>query len=133
MLTLMGAAAGAFLARTRLVETPTPLEVRADPEQPLRPDGSAPLQAHWQVRYAGAELRLYRNELGAVLQCPGSPACTLTPGGGAVTFVADAAGEYRAVVFSRQVPASGATMQQDVAGARARGERVEISPSLVVY
>jgi len=131
--TLAAGAAGAFWARARLVEAPAPLEVRADLQQPLRADGSAPLHARWQVRYAGAELRVYRNALGAVLRCPGSPECLLTKGGGAVTVVADAAGEYRAVVFSRPLPASGGTMQEDVAGARARGERVEISPSLVVY
>ena len=132
-LTLMAAIAGALVARARLVESPVPVQVRADLGSPLRADGSAPLHARWQLRYAGAELRVYRNALGTVLRCPGSPECMLTPGGGAVTFVADTAGEYRAVVFSRPVGASGATMQEDVTGARARSDRIEISPSLVVY
>jgi hypothetical protein len=133
VLTLAGAGAGALLARARLADAPVPIQVLADLERPLRADGSAPLHARWQVRYAGAELRVYRNALGAVLRCPGSPECILTPRGGAVTFVADSPGEYRAVVFTRPVPASGATMQEDLAGARARGDRFEISPSLVVY
>lgn len=132
-LTLTAAAAGAILARERLVESAAPVKVRAALETPLRTDGSAPLHARWQVRYVAAELRVYRNALGAVLRCPGSPECVLTPGGGAVTFVADTAGEYRAVVFSRAVGASGATMQEDLTGARGRSDRVEISPSLVVY
>jgi hypothetical protein len=133
VLALAAAGAGALLARARLAEAPVPVQVQADLDGPLRDDGSAPLHARWRVRYAGAELRVYRNALGAVLRCPGSPECVLTPGGGAATFVADGAGEYRAVVFARPVPASGATMQQDLSGARARGDRVEISPSLVVY
>jgi hypothetical protein len=130
-LTLTAGAAGAVLARARLVERP--VQVRTDLETPLRTDGSAPLHARWQVRYTGAELRVYRNALGAVLRCPGSPQCMLTPGGGSVTFVADMAGEYRALAFPRPVPVSGATMQEDLAAARARSDRVEISPSLVVY
>jgi hypothetical protein len=132
-LTLTAAGAGAFLARTRLAEAPVPVQVGADLESPLRTDGSAPLHARWQVRYAGAELRVYRNALGAVLRCPGSPECMLTPGGGALTFITHTAGEYRAVVFSRPVAVSGATMQEDLAAARARNDGVEISPSLVVY
>jgi hypothetical protein len=132
-LTLTAAAAGALLARARLIDSPVPVQVRTELESPLRMDGSAPLHARWQVRYAGAELRVYRNALGAVLRCPGSPECVLTPGGGAVTFAADMAGEDRAVAFSRPVPASGATMHEDLTGARARSDRVEVSPSLVVY
>ena len=50
-----------------------------------------------------------------------------------MTFRADTPGEYRAVVFSRPAPTSGKTMQEDLARARARGDPVEISPSIVVY
>ncbi len=132
-LSLTAAGAGALLARARLVDAPGPVQVRADLDDPLRADGSAPLHARWRISYTGAELRVYRNALGAALRCPGAAACTLTPVGGAVPVAADAPGEYRAVVFSRPVPTSGATMQEDLAGARARGDPVEISSSLVVY
>jgi len=121
------------VARARLAGSPIPVQVQASPEYSLRADGSAPLHTRWRIQYAGAALRVYRNSLGAVLRCPGAPECILTPGGGAVTFVADTAGEYRAVAFSRPVATSGATMQEDLAGAHARRNQTEMSPSLVVY
>ncbi len=74
---------------------------------------------------------MYRNALGAVLRCPGPPACAGTRGGGVADVLLEAPGEYRAVVFSRRLPDPGATMQDDLALARARGDRVEVSPSLV--
>ena len=76
---------------------------------------------------------MYRNALGAVLRCPGAPECTGTRGGGVAEVLMDAPGEYRAVGFSRSLPGPGATMQEDLALARARGDRVEVSPLLVVY
>ncbi|HET9156292.1 MAG TPA: hypothetical protein VFN91_06470 [Myxococcaceae bacterium] len=133
VLALAAGGVGALLARAGLVDARAPVEVRVDLGSPRRVDGSAPLHARWQIRYTGGELRVYRNALGAVLRCPGATECMLTAGGGAVALVADAPGEYRAVVFSRPLAASGATMQEDLAGARARGDPVEISSSLVVY
>ena len=132
-LALTAAGAGALLARGRLVDAAAPVQIRADLSSPLRADGSASLHARWQISYVGAELRVYRNALGAALRCPGVAECDLTPGGGTAAFVADAPGEYRAVVFSRPVAGAGATMQEDLAAARARGEPVETSTSLVVY
>ena len=117
----------------RVLGASATVRVQAALQSSLRADGSAPLHVRWRVAYDGAELRVYRNALGAVLRCPGAPECTVTTGGGAVTLPVDVAGEYRAVVFSRPVPGRGATMQQDLAAARARGDRVEISSSLVVY
>jgi len=76
---------------------------------------------------------VYRNALGAVVRCPGSAECAVTAGGGAMSLMLDVPGEYRAVTFSRPASARGATMQEDLATARARGDRVEISASVVVY
>jgi hypothetical protein len=132
-LVLAAVGAGALLARARRVDASAPVHVRADLEGLLRTDGTAPLEARWQISYAGAELRVYRNALGATLRCPGAPECALASGGGVLTVRLGAPGEYRAVAFSRPVPASFATMQEELAGARARGEPFEISPSLVVY
>ena len=50
-----------------------------------------------------------------------------------MTLPVDVAGEYRAVTFSRPASARSATMQEDLAAARAGGDRVEISASVVVY
>jgi len=130
---LAAAVAGALLATPGLIGAPATVQIRAQLQSPLRADGSAHLPARWQVSYDGSELRVYRNALGVALRCPGATECSLTPGGGAVTFRADTPGEYRAVVFSRPAPTSGKTMQEDLAGARARGDPVEISPSLIVY
>jgi len=133
VLALTAGGVGALLARAGLVDAPAPVEVRVDLTSPRRVDGSAPLHARWQISYTGSELRVYRNALGAVLRCPGAVGCALTAGGGTVALVADDPGEYRAVVFSRPPAASGGTLQEDLAGARARGDPVDISSSLVVY
>jgi len=98
-----------------------------------RSDGSAPLHATWRLAYEGAELRVYRNALGTVRRCPEGPGCAPAPGGGVLTLPLDEAGEYRTLVFSRPVSGGGQTLQEDLAAARARGEAVEMSPSLVVY
>jgi len=133
ILVLAAAVAGTLVARHRVLGASATVRVQAALQGSLRADGSAPLPARWRIAYDGAELRVYRNALGAVIRCPGAPACAVTAGGGALTLPVEAAGEYRAVVFSRPVPSSGATMQQDLAAARARGDRVEMSSSLVVY
>ena len=130
---LAAAAGSAFVAGHRVLGASATVRVQAALESSLRADGSAPLHVRWRITYDGAELRVYRNALGAVLRCPGAPECTVTTAGGAVTLPVDLAGEYRAVGFSRPVPGRGASMQQDLAAARARGDRVEVSPSLVVY
>jgi hypothetical protein len=127
------AATWALLARREQhPEQPAP-RVQVELETAVRADGSAPLHASWRVAYEGAELRVYRNALGRVRRCPEGPGCVPAPGGGVLTLPLDEAGEYRALVFSRPVSGGGQTLQEDLAGARARGETVEMSPSLVVY
>jgi len=121
------------VARHRVLDSPASLRVQVELRTPVRADGSAPLHARWRASYEGAELRVYRNALAAVLRCPGAPECTGTRGGGVADVGVDAPGEYRAVVFSRSLPGPGATMQEDLALARARGDRVEVSSSLVAY
>ncbi len=133
VLAMAAAAGGALVARQRLLDAPATVRVQVELRDALRADGSAPVHARWRATYEGAELRVYRNALGAVLRCPGAPGCTGTPGGGVADVGVDAPGEYRAVVFSRRLPGQGATMQEELALARARGDRVEVSPSLVVY
>jgi hypothetical protein len=134
---VLALAAGALwvgLARRRVPEPPVPaLRVRAELETAVRADGSAALHARWRVAFEGAELRVYRNALGMVRRCPGDAGCAPAPGGGVLTLPLDEAGEYRALVFSRAVTGGGRTLQEDLAAARARGEAVEMSPSLVVY
>ncbi|HZJ54938.1 MAG TPA: hypothetical protein VFD38_12430 [Myxococcaceae bacterium] len=127
------ACVGALLARRGARDAPPPVQLHVQLESPGRTDGSAPPGARWRVRYAGAELRVYRNALGMVLRCPGHPDCSATPNGGAATMTLDGPGDYRAVVFSRPPPGGGGTLQEDLLTARARGELVELSPSLVVY
>jgi hypothetical protein len=133
VLALAAAAGGALVARQRVLGAPATVRVQTQLRTALRADGSAPLHARWRATYEGAELRVYRNALGAVLRCPGPPACAGTRGGGVADVLLEAPGEYRAVVFSRRLPDPGATMQDDLALARARGDRVEVSPSLVAY
>jgi hypothetical protein len=132
-LALAAGAGGALVARRHVPAGSAAVRVTVALQGPLRADGSAPLHARWQVGYDGAELRVYRNALGAALRCPGARECTVTAGGGAVSLPLDAPGEYRAVVFSRPARVPGTTMQEDLAEARTRGDRVEISTSLVVY
>ncbi|HEY1334558.1 MAG TPA: hypothetical protein VGF31_09905 [Myxococcaceae bacterium] len=132
-LAVAAAAGGALVARHRVLAAPATARVRVELRDSLRADGSAPLHARWLATYEGAELRLYRNALGSVLRCPGAPGCTGTHGGGGADVALDVPGEYRAVVFSRRLPGQGATMQEDLAVAHARGDRVDVSGSLVVY
>ena len=133
VLALAAGGGGALVARHQVLDAPATVRLTAALQSPLRADGSAPLHARWQVIYEGAELRVYRNALGAVVRCPGSAECAVTAGGGAMSLMLDVPGEYRAVTFSRPASARGATMQEDLATARARGDRVEISASVVVY
>jgi len=133
VLGLAAAAGGALVARHRVLDATQSLRVQVELRTPLRADGTAPLHARWRASYEGAELRVYRNALAAALRCPGAPECTATGGGGVANVHVEAPGEYRAVVFSRRLPGAGATMQEDLALAHARGDRVEVSPSLVVY
>jgi hypothetical protein len=101
-------------------------------ETPLRADGSAPVPGRWRVEFEGAELRVYRNALGVVHRCPGE-GCVATARGGALDLPVGAAGEYRALVFSRPSSGSGRTLGEDLAAARARGDAVEMSAPLVAY
>jgi hypothetical protein len=101
-------------------------------ETPLRADGSAPVPARWRVEFEGAELRIYRNALGVVHRCPGE-GCTTTARGGVLELPVTAAGEFRALVFSRPVSGSGRTLEEDLSAARARGDAVEMSAPLVAY
>jgi hypothetical protein len=134
ILALAGAAIWAVLDQRRHPEPPAPApRVRAELASAARSDGSAPLHAPWRVAFEGAELRVYRNALGMVRRCPEGRGCVLGPGGGVLTLPLDEPGEYRALVFSRPVSGGGQTLQEDLAAARARGEAVEMSPSLVVY
>jgi len=134
VLALAAVAVWAGLTRRGVPRPPAPdLRVRAELETAVRADGSAALHAPWRVAFEGAELRVYRNALGMVRRCPGDSGCAPGPAGGVLTLPLDEAGEYRALVFSRQVPGGGHTLQEDLAAARERGEAVEMSPSLVVY
>lgn len=134
ILALAALGAWALLERRGHPEPPAPApRFRAELESSARSDGSAPLHAPWRVAFEGAELRVYRNALGMVHRCPEGPGCVPGPGGGVLTLPLDEPGEYRALVFSRPVSGGGQTLQEDLAAARARGETVEMSPSLVVY
>lgn len=121
------------MAHHRMLEAPASLRVLVELRTAPRADGSAPLHARVRATYEGEELRVYRNALAAALRCPGGPECTTRRGGGVADVHVEAAGEYRAVVFSRRPPGPGGTMQEDLALARARGDRVEVSASVVVY
>jgi hypothetical protein len=133
-LALAAAATWFVVARRGHPEPPAPVpRVRAELKTAARSDGSAPLHAHWRVAFEGAEVRVYRNALGMVRRCPDGPGCAPGPGGGVLTLPLDEPGEYRALVFSRPLSGGGNTLQGDLAAARARGEAVEMSPSLVVY
>ncbi len=126
------AVGGALVAR----HTPTErglVRVNAALDGSLRPDGSARVHARWRLTFEGAELRVYRNALGAVHRCPGSPGCTRTEQGGTLTVPLDDPAEYRAVAFSRPLAGDGRTLHQDLTAARDRGEAAELSPALVVY
>ena len=109
-----------------------PIRLAATVETPLRADGSAPVPARWRVEFEGAELRIYRNALGVVYRCPGE-GCTTTARGGVLELPVTAAGEFRALVFSRPVSGSGRTLEEDLSAARARGDAVEMSAPLVAY
>ena len=109
---------------------PVHLETRV--ETPLRADGSVPVPGRWRVDFEGAELRVYRNALAMVHRCPGA-GCLTTERGGALELPLTAAGEYRAVVFSRPSSGSGQTLQEDLSAARSGGTGVEMSAPLVAY
>jgi hypothetical protein len=124
---------GGQLVRHRTAPRPAAVRVSVELLGSLRPEGSTSLPALWQVRFAGAELRIYRNALGVVHRCPGSVGCTATPSGGVLTLPLDEAGEYRALVFSRPDPGDGSTLQRDLEAARRRGDQVGMSPPLIAY
>ena len=109
-----------------------PVRLTTRVETPLRADGSAPVPGRWRVDFEGAELRVYRNALSMVHRCPGE-GCVATARGGALELLVRAAGEYRAVVFSRPSSGSGRTLEEDLTAARARGDAVEMSAPLVAY
>ena len=132
-LVLVAGGTGALLVRHGSLVPRAAVRVQTELESAVRSDGSVPLHGRWRVAFEGAELRVYRNALGMVRRCPGGPGCVSSTGGGVLTLPVDEAGEYRAVVFSRPVPAGGRTLQEDLTAARGRGEPVEMSASLVVY
>ena len=109
------------------------VSISAALDRPLRKDGSAPLGSVWHIRFEGRELRVYRNALGVVHRCPGSPGCTKSERGGALDLPLAAAGEYRALVFSRPGPGDGQTMLGDLQAATAHATGVEFSPPIVAY
>jgi len=125
--------AGALAVVPRVPEKPRPLRVSAVVHGTVRPDGSAPLHTQWQLTFEGAELRVYRNALGAVHRCPGSPGCIPSGPGGRFVVPVDTPGEYRALVFSRSLSGDGGTLEEDFAAARARSQPAEMSPSLLAY
>ncbi|HVP60823.1 MAG TPA: hypothetical protein VMT11_09710 [Myxococcaceae bacterium] len=124
---------GALVAGRRAPDTPGPVWVSAALDGTLRPDGSAPLHGLWRLTFEGAELRVYRNALGVVERCPGSPGCTRTEQGGTLALPVGGPGEYRAVVFSSPLSGGGRTLHEDIAAAHDRGAPVEMSPALVAY
>ncbi len=91
------------------------------------------MHAVWTVDFTGAELRVYRNALGAVRRCPGSSGCTVSAGGGRLAIPLDAPGEYRAVVFSHRPRGGGSTLEEDVESAQRRGDAVVLSTPIVAY
>ena len=133
VIAVAAAGAGVLVARRGARDASAPVRLHVALESQGRTDGSAPPDARWRLTYEGAELRVYRNALGVVLGCPGHPACTTEGSGGSVTLAPDGPGEYRALVFSHPQGAGGRTLHEDLLSARARGDLVELSPSLVVY
>jgi hypothetical protein len=111
----------------------TAVRISATLDRPLRADGSAPLGSVWRIRFEGKELRVYRNALGVVHRCPGSPGCTPSERGGALDLPLATAGQYRALVFSRPGAGDGQTMLGDLQAATAHATGVEISPPIVAY
>lgn len=129
----VAAIAGAGLLLARPGASPsTPVRLATRPQTPLRADGSTPVPGRWRIDFDGAELRVYRNALGVVHRCPGD-GCIRTARGGALELPVAAAGEYRAVVFSRPSAGNGRTLEEDLSVARARGDAVEMSAPLVAY
>ncbi|HUM10994.1 MAG TPA: hypothetical protein VLT82_08615 [Myxococcaceae bacterium] len=133
MLAAALAVGGAVVSRRNVQDQRGPVRVNAALEGSLRPDGSAPAHALWRLTFEGAELRVYRNALGALHRCPGSPGCIRTEQGGTLTVPLDGPGEYRAVVFSSPLSGGGRTLHQDLTAAGDRDEPVEMSPALVAY
>jgi hypothetical protein len=133
VIAVAAACAGALVARRGARDASSPIGLHVTLESPGRADGSAPPDARWRLTYQGAELRVYRNALGVVLGCPGHPACSTNASGGSATLAPEGPGEYRALVFSRPQPGGGRTLQEDLRAARARGDQVELSRSMVVY
>jgi len=130
---LVAACVGVLVARRSATDASSPVRLHVALESPGRTDGSAPPDGRWRLTYEGAELRVYRNALGVVLDCPGHPACTANASGGSATLAPDGPGEYRALVFSRPQHGGRRTLQEDLLTARARGDQVELSRSMVVY
>lgn len=135
LLSLAAAAAcgGAVVARFRASPRPVPARIATALDGSPRPDGSAALPAVWRLRFQGAELRVYRNALGVVHRCPGSPGCRSAVRGGTLDLTVNAAGEYRALTFSRPFPGDGGTLHGDLAAASERGDEVVMSSPLVAY
>jgi len=97
-----------------------------------RRDGSVPLQTVWNIRFEGAELRVYRDEV-EVQRCPGAAGCTRTDRGGTLALGIDAPGEYRALAFTRPCATSGTALRRDLALAEEGENSVQMSSSLIAY
>ncbi len=111
---------------------PFPARVSAELDRPPRMNGSAPLHAVWNLRFEGAELRVYRDER-RVVRCPGSAGCTRTDRGGTLALAIDAPGEYRALVFTEPGAGDGASLRRDLVAASEDGNPVQMSPPLIAY
>jgi hypothetical protein len=124
---------GVLASRRTAPAPPGRLRISATLDRPLRADGSAPLASVWRIRFEGKELRVYRNALAVVHRCPGSAGCTSSERGGTLDLPLAAAGEYRALVFSRPGAGDGQTLLGDLQAATVHAAQVEISPPVVAY
>lgn len=128
------AAALSVVAVVRQLDRPEPFpsRVSTELEGSRRQDGSVPLQTVWNIRFEGAELRVFRDEA-SVLRCPGSPGCTRSDRGGTVAFRIDAPGEYRALALTRPGPGPGTALSATLRAAGDEENPVRMSSPLIAY
>ena len=122
---------GVFVQRSSRPE-PSRALVSTELEGARRPDGSAPLQTVWNIRFDGAELRIYRDEV-EVQRCPGAADCTRTERGGTLALRIDGPGEYRALAFTRPSATSGTALRRELALAAEDENSVQMSSPLIAY